>query len=510
MFENKGDDSSSPDRGRSPASRTPVDSDSPRPLSKIRSNFVAVNRNGQLGLSRDLSVESTSPDAQNSVGTDTEAAKSVHNAVEEPLRKVQDSNIPVPANLPPTTPPKRERSCDRVEGPNTALTEVFSLDSPSHADQTSALTTPDTTSISAQENGGMTQDSSILTSSPKETKAESLKLESLPTTTTVPRILRPHDTKDGSANMTTVDTKPMRDASRRREPKVAATANKTKTSTIPASSSQARSLQPRAGAEHTNAHTRLASKSPTKNARVPPTSVTAPAASSGARLNASRQRPSRQPHISQKSATAERSSSRSSVSTKGSSQRTGKPSSSMTSHSRPSFGPPPKRLEEHSKLVRDSHVDQDFLARMMRPTHSSSSKTTEKAPVTPPRKQLARRSSSSLARVKPKTGCKLASSPSSKKSLVENMGSHNINTNTTSTAAETSHSHRVSDAERSDDPDLGIANSPVDGDHDVAVSISLETPRSLDAPIMADASAEPPTVNTTDERRIVTPEAVSQ
>src|SRR5947207_2021288 len=52
MFENKTDESntSPPSRGRSPGSVTSNGSKTPRPLSKVRANFVAVERNGQLGL----------------------------------------------------------------------------------------------------------------------------------------------------------------------------------------------------------------------------------------------------------------------------------------------------------------------------------------------------------------------------------------------------------------------------------------------------------------------------
>src|SRR5437667_10092994 len=53
MFENKAEDpeTSTPSRGRSPSgSVTSNVSNAPRPLSKVRTNFVAVERGGQLGL----------------------------------------------------------------------------------------------------------------------------------------------------------------------------------------------------------------------------------------------------------------------------------------------------------------------------------------------------------------------------------------------------------------------------------------------------------------------------
>ena len=60
---------------------------------------------------------------------------------------------------------------------------------------------------------------------------------------------------------------------------------------------------------------------------------------------------------------------------------------STISRSRSSFGPPPKKqAQDHPVTKREREVDEGFLARMMRPTQSSSSKTADKAPVTPPRK----------------------------------------------------------------------------------------------------------------------------
>lgn len=59
---------------------------------------------------------------------------------------------------------------------------------------------------------------------------------------------------------------------------------------------------------------------------------------------------------------------------------------STINRARPSIGPPPKQqAKDHPPTKKEAHVDESFLARMMRPTQASSSKTTEKAPITPPR-----------------------------------------------------------------------------------------------------------------------------
>ncbi|KAI2604123.1 uncharacterized protein GGS25DRAFT_448884 [Hypoxylon fragiforme] len=57
MFEQRGENNP-PDRGRSPGSPSPTDS--PRPLSKVRTTFVAVEKDGILGLRRQHSGDSAS------------------------------------------------------------------------------------------------------------------------------------------------------------------------------------------------------------------------------------------------------------------------------------------------------------------------------------------------------------------------------------------------------------------------------------------------------------------
>lgn len=77
---------------------------------------------------------------------------------------------------------------------------------------------------------------------------------------------------------------------------------------------------------------------------------------------------------------------------------------STTSRSRPSLGPPPtKQHQPTSNQQRQSNVDERFLARMMRPTQSSSSKATDKALCTPPKK-TAQRSGPHLTQPLPRSG----------------------------------------------------------------------------------------------------------
>ncbi|CAG9955254.1 unnamed protein product [Clonostachys rosea f. rosea IK726] len=122
-------------------------------------------------------------------------------------------------------------------------------------------------------------------------------------------------------------------------------------------------------------------KSPTKPVSLP-ASLTAPTASSVSKGNAAR---GQSKSSLQAPATTNRAPSRTSVTGSGTSSKPTK-QSSTTTRSRPSLGVPPKKAEPEAAPRRESHVDESFLARMMRPTQASSSKTTEKVPLTPPKK----------------------------------------------------------------------------------------------------------------------------
>lgn len=135
-------------------------------------------------------------------------------------------------------------------------------------------------------------------------------------------------------------------------------------------------------------------KSPTRPVKLP-ASLTAPTAASAQKLGNGNAAPSvRQPlsHNSTTNAATHRAASRNSILTTGSAvgAKTLKHKSSTVGRSRPSLGPPPKsNATESSGVKKEAPVDESFLAHMMRPTASSSSKTSEKAPVTPPRKHTA-------------------------------------------------------------------------------------------------------------------------
>ncbi|OAA55034.1 hypothetical protein SPI_08538 [Niveomyces insectorum RCEF 264] len=134
-------------------------------------------------------------------------------------------------------------------------------------------------------------------------------------------------------------------------------------------------------------------KSPTRPVQLPP-GLTTHTASSATKMNVPRQSLSRQSgnfHLAHQPVV--RSPSRASISTVGTTttttgERRLRRQNSALNRPRPSIGPPPKLpARDHPVTKKEKEVDQSFLARMMRPTQSSASKTADKTSLTPPRKQ---------------------------------------------------------------------------------------------------------------------------
>jgi hypothetical protein len=372
-----------------------VGSDSPRPLSKIRSNFVAVNKNGQLGLALETNLDSTTESKPNSLEANNIPPMSSSEAGEDSAEELQKlSSSGALTALPSTPTPRRRPPHDQV----IASEEVSNMLSSSGTDDWAGLTASDaSTSL----------DNAIITSSPRQALAQPVRTEEQP-----PMISNAPKVEIGPAvKATKPETKPLSQTPRDRRVKPAPSETKAKPSTA------SRPFQSRAGVDRTIVHDRLTTKSPSR--QVKSSSVMAPTASSGAKLDASWNRQNRQHAVAHLPSTTERSSSRSSVSTRGASRRMTNSSDSVSQNPRPSVGPPPKKTAERPKPAKETHVDQDFLARMMRPTQASSSKTSEKAPVTPPRKPPAQRPSSSLAQVKPRTSSATKSRTPSRKPAIE-------------------------------------------------------------------------------------------
>lgn len=145
--------------------------------------------------------------------------------------------------------------------------------------------------------------------------------------------------------------------------------------------------QPLKGAAHSDTGFAKTKTKYTKPANIP-SSLTAPTASSVSRGSAARQSLSLQSG-NLRNLTAFQSSSRANLSCAPPAAHLPNRPKSAVSRPKPSVGLPSSKLLELDMVSakRNGHVDEDFLARMMRPTQSSSSKTADKAPSTPSRKR---------------------------------------------------------------------------------------------------------------------------
>lgn len=185
-------------------------------------------------------------------------------------------------------------------------------------------------------------------------------------------------------------------------------------------------------------------KSPTKPLNLP-SSLMAATASSVSKTGGSRLSTSRQSGNLPQSASAH------SIGAAASSNGV-KRQSSVANRTRPSLGVPPSRLSQQESSKRQSQVDDGFLARMMRPTQSSSSKTADKSETTPPKETTARPSLSA-----PRHGAQADSKSSSKSPVNKRSDSatHSRATPTPSTkpaAKPTSTKSRKADPEKTSNP----------------------------------------------------------
>lgn len=386
---------------------------SPRPLSKVRTSFVTVERSGQLGnqlgLKRDTSGEPSMTKRRTSFSIDEEehpqttAERKQSIATEMLARKqsaVIEETIPEVAVMTPQTTPAIEEN-NPLGVPN-GKDRKKETPKPPKIEEKKPTNGP----LNSQPNGTTQPTTSKVVDKPAATKTAtkpapisiakttaqskaSPKKSPLPKTPTTPKHSRTKDT----ATMTPErklgpEKKPEKKASRStlaapnhttrpasRPPTTHAHGSVPKTR-IPASPPQTGFHKPRP-------------KSPTKPVKLP-ASLTAHTASSGSKTAStvppqSRQSLSRASGNIQSSVT--RSPSRATVTSKTGPTRN--PSTLKSATNRPSLGPPPKDLKKQpsrqSLSQTTAPADEGFLARMMRPTTSSASKTAEKTPATPPK-----------------------------------------------------------------------------------------------------------------------------
>ncbi|KAI0474859.1 hypothetical protein F4859DRAFT_81176 [Xylaria cf. heliscus] len=414
MFEQKGD--SLPDRGRSPGPggfASPSPSASPRPLSKVRTSFVAIEKDGRIGLRREPSQDSETVSSRRfSNETDTSTAQpaseksdgfSNNMASTIASFKTNLSHEAIPESPRQDTPvklsPKKEHKSPPLE-PNANPDKVTDEEEP----HTKMLPSEPTKSSAARLggtvlNGGIgdaLNGAATNTAKAKAPVASKLApkvaapISTAKTTTKAPKSPLPTKAPNGK--------EPTKAASASANPK--APVAKTAVSK-PAPKPAALELPPSG-----TGFVKPKPKSPTRPVKLP-ASLTTHTTSSSQKHGTGNPAPAPKRSVSRSlsrasgnaqhlsvNPTLHRSPSRNSVSattgTTTAKTLKHKPSNANIGRSRPSLGPPPKpAAKEQAAQKKEAQVDEGFLARMMRPTASSAKKTSEKAPITPPRKQSA-------------------------------------------------------------------------------------------------------------------------
>ncbi|KAH8906318.1 hypothetical protein BR93DRAFT_741341 [Coniochaeta sp. PMI_546] len=438
MFEQKGDTSppAADDRGRSPGAGS-TGTESPRPISRIRTNFIAIEKDGRLGLQRDTSRDSSvsgvstrklsgdleTPSLSRTTSQENTSAPREDKNEKTPLRRTSLKEQPIP------------------ESPRTdSVTQMPSLPPPKspNGKVLAPPINPDKTVDEEEVNtkmavGGPTDKSAVTGNSPAPSKSDALngtgrekdkgkgkavaKEPSKPTASgskSAGKTLAPVNTASKTVTKPTKSptvTKPLKSPATA-APKLPAktpekkaahpektTAPRASTSTTkPASTStpgasSAKKPPPLHPSPASTGFVKPKVKSPTRPVKLPP-GLTTHTAASATKFNVPRESLPGASHSAEGQA---RSHSRASISTTATrttaAATAGKPlkrQSSTISRPRPSIGPPPKQQsKDHPPTKKEAHVDEGFLARMMRPTAASASKTHEKTPLTPPRKTAA-------------------------------------------------------------------------------------------------------------------------
>ncbi|KAL6863178.1 hypothetical protein ACO1O0_003422 [Amphichorda felina] len=427
MFENKGDDPSPPDRGRSPGApwpgtfagtgvkfvrvltirEGPTSSDSPRPLSKVRTSFVTIEKDGRMGLRRDPSHESspsrrcpsTDVDPENLALEDagrtprklfakSSLAESPHAAIEPNTSTLPAETKRAVSNKPSLNPDKQIDE----EKPAPSLTPVEPTATDSINDSKSAPLAPTTGGKTKMDSNRDVRGMLAKKSSSSRQLAASAKIAAKGPPKSGPA------SKISSGTTKRLDpgsnTKAQEKPTARREAGTTATAS-IPLSKPPSSTGGRKPVPVKPSREHDTGFVKPKPKSPTKPVRLP-ASLMAPTASSVSKGAGGRPTLSRQSGSLQPPNHTVRAPSRADVTAADNpTTKTVKRQASSINRPRPSLGPPPKKFaQDHPVPKKDTQVDESFLARMMRPTQASSSKTNEKAPTTPPRRSAVRPSTS--------------------------------------------------------------------------------------------------------------------
>ncbi|KAL4727458.1 hypothetical protein ACLX1H_006370 [Fusarium chlamydosporum] len=434
MFENKGD-TSPPDRGRSSGASTPVQgtsvvSESPRPLSKVRTNFVAIEKDGRIGLRRDPSHESSVSRRRLSMDTDAESVSTVPDRPSASLEDAPRGNKPffqedIPESPrhpiePPKTPTEQMGAVTNEPSvnPDKQIDEEESLPSllpaepaliepaliePALIEPSPASPKKDSKEVKEEkpESASVAVNGKPKTNTAKEPATAKATASKKPATTrpsavstkassTKPPAKSPSATKPPLSTTHKAESKPTLKTApaAKREPRQSSAT--TSTATRPTVTAASKKPQPLKPSTSDTGFVKPKPKSPTKPVHLP-ASLMAPTAASGAKTGRQVKPSASSQNLDVPGRPASRASATGGSATSG---KTVKRQPSNVGRSRPSLGPPPKKSSDPAQVKKDAPVDESFLARMMRPTQASSSKTAEKVPTTPPRKTAKRPSSS--------------------------------------------------------------------------------------------------------------------
>ncbi|EPE33931.1 hypothetical protein GLAREA_06944 [Glarea lozoyensis ATCC 20868] len=407
MFENKNSEERPEDRGRSPGGSSMGGAStgtSPRPLSKVRTSFVAVERSGQLGnqmgLRRDTSGEPSISRRRSSFSIEGESTRDmseprqatrpdIGNRQRSSLAEETIAESPIEKQPLDTKMQAANGSPKKGEAVNPVASKTD--EKPASANGTTSTATKPNEKPAMRK--VTSKPASISTAKPsaasKPSPNKSLKSPAPPKTPTTPS------------------------RATKKEPPTKAPAPKTsKASVAPNHTSKPTSKPLKASVQGSAPKTRIQEsppqtgfkkprpKSPTRPVKLP-ASLTAPTASSVSKTTVSPPAAARQSlsrasgntqHTNSLAAhhAASRSPSRASVATTKSTLGR-KPSTLKQSSNRPSLGPPPAAIKKQPSRTSLPHqpapADDSFLARMMRPTTASASKTAEKPATTSPPKR---------------------------------------------------------------------------------------------------------------------------
>ncbi|KAL2199397.1 hypothetical protein P885DRAFT_58782 [Corynascus similis CBS 632.67] len=415
MFEQKGE-MSPPDRGRSPGIPYGPGSDSPRPLSKIRTSFVAIEKDGRIGLTREGSQDSIP----------TLRKRSGDSGTTTPVTGVEKQN---PFDVLAKSPAKMGTQTQSIFGsprPSAGVNDVSPLapaaeitkPKPGSPRAPAAAAEPTKTeadgseqpapAVSAATAPAGVSNGTVGEKEPQKTLGKTGSEGATRIAKSTPKPLAVNSESKSTAKQdkfskgptTPAATSTQRPVAKKTPERKANSVEKTATpratpNSKPAGPSSAKRPTPLQSPPAATGFVKPKVKSPTRPVKLPP-SLTTHTASSGSKVNVPRQSLSRASGTNLPADTHGRPASRASASTAGSGSNKAAPTkglrrqSSTINRPRPSLGPPPKQpAKDHPPVKKEKEIDQGFLARMMRPTASSASKAAGKVHTSPPRKAAA-------------------------------------------------------------------------------------------------------------------------